>query len=136
LWQPNSHCVFSSSSYSSSSYSSSSLLISVLLPFSRLIDQQPALRPFITTAMHQSFLRAATTATRQGLGSKSALALLPPISLYRRLLRAHRKHLPSEMRLLGDEYIKAEFRAHRNIDNPAHLVRSTQHILGLDRRAV
>jgi len=26
------------------------------------------------------------------------------------------------MRVLGDEYIKAEFRAHRNIDNPAHLV--------------
>lgn len=73
--------------------------------------------------MHQSLLRAATTATRQGLGSKSALALLPPISLYRRLLRAHRKHLPAEMRILGDEYIKAEFRAHRNIDNPAHLVR-------------
>lgn len=26
------------------------------------------------------------------------------------------------MRLLGDEYIKAEFRAHRKVDNPAHLV--------------
>lgn len=52
------------------------------------------------------------------------MALLPPIPLYRRLLRAHRKHLPSEMRVLGDEYIKAEFRAHRTVDNPAHLVRS------------
>lgn len=51
------------------------------------------------------------------------MALLPPIPLYRRLLRAHRKYLPAEMRLLGDEYIKAEFRAHRNVDNPAHLVR-------------
>jgi len=51
------------------------------------------------------------------------MAILPPIPLYRRLLRAHRKHLPTEMRLLGDEYIKAEFRAHRNVDNPAHLVR-------------
>jgi hypothetical protein len=50
------------------------------------------------------------------------MALLPPIPLYRRLLRAHRKHLPSEMRILGDEYIKAEFRAHRKVDNPAHLV--------------
>jgi hypothetical protein len=28
------------------------------------------------------------------------------------------------MRVLGDEYIKAEFRAHRKIDNPAHLVRA------------
>lgn len=26
------------------------------------------------------------------------------------------------MRLLGDEYIKAEFRAHRNVDNPVHIV--------------
>ena len=51
------------------------------------------------------------------------MALLPPIPLYRRLLRAHRKFLDPEMRLLGDEYVKAEFRAHRNVDNPAHLVR-------------
>lgn len=52
------------------------------------------------------------------------MALLPPMPLYRRLFRAHRKYLPAEMRLLGDEYIKAEFRAHRNVDNPAHLVSS------------
>lgn len=52
----------------------------------------------------------------------NGIALLPPIQLYRRLLRAHRKHLPGEMRLLGDEYIKAEFRAHRTVENPAHLV--------------
>ncbi|KAK7952395.1 ACN9-domain-containing protein [Apiospora aurea] len=50
------------------------------------------------------------------------MALLPPIPLYRRLLRAHRHHLPPEMRVLGDEYIKAEFRAHRNVDNPAHMI--------------
>ncbi|CAK7243526.1 MAG: hypothetical protein STHCBS139747_005051 [Sporothrix thermara] len=50
------------------------------------------------------------------------MALLPPIPLYRRLLRAHRKFLPHEMRTLGDEYIKAEFRAHRKVDNPAHLI--------------
>lgn len=49
-------------------------------------------------------------------------ALLPPIPLYRRLLRAHRKHLPSEMRVLGDEYIKSEFRAHRDVENPVHIV--------------
>ncbi|PFH55198.1 hypothetical protein XA68_10394 [Ophiocordyceps unilateralis] len=49
-------------------------------------------------------------------------ALLPPIALYRRLLRAHRKHLPAPMRVLGDEYVKAEFRSHRNVDNPAHLI--------------
>ena len=51
------------------------------------------------------------------------LALLPPIPLYRRLLRGHRKHLDPQMRLLGDEYIKSEFRAHRNVENPMHIVR-------------
>lgn len=60
-------------------------------------------------------------------GSKSALkssplALLPPIPLYRRLLRAHRRNLPKEQRLLGDEYVKAEFRRHRNVENPVHIV--------------
>lgn len=52
----------------------------------------------------------------------SPTALLPPLPLYRRLLRAHRKFLPAEMRVLGDEYIKAEFRAHRNVDNPVHII--------------
>ncbi|KAI1401031.1 ACN9-domain-containing protein [Hypoxylon fuscum] len=66
--------------------------------------------------------RLLATATA-GNGLKPApMALLPPIPLYRRLFRAHRKHLPQEMRLLGDEYIKAEFRAHRDVDNPAHLI--------------
>ncbi|GAO14752.1 uncharacterized protein UV8b_04558 [Ustilaginoidea virens] len=48
--------------------------------------------------------------------------LLAPIPLYRRLLRAHRKRLPADMRILGDEYLKAEFRLHRRVDNPAHLI--------------
>ena len=26
------------------------------------------------------------------------------------------------MRVLGDEYIKSEFRAHRKVDNPVHIV--------------
>jgi hypothetical protein len=61
------------------------------------------------------------------IGSKASfntepLGLLPPIPLYRRLLRVHRKKLPVEMRLLGDEYVKSEFRAHRSIDNPIHIV--------------
>jgi len=60
----------------------------------------------------------------KGLNSRPApLALLPPIPLYRRLLRAHRKHLPRHMRLLGDEYVKSEFRAHREVENPVHIVR-------------
>lgn len=53
------------------------------------------------------------------------MALLPPIPLYRRLLRAHRQKLDPHMRLLGDEYLKAEFRAHRNVDNPIHIVPPT-----------
>ncbi|KAI5778532.1 hypothetical protein EDC01DRAFT_756669 [Geopyxis carbonaria] len=50
------------------------------------------------------------------------LALLPPLHLYRRLLRAHRHKLPAEARLLGDEYVKSEFRLHRNVDNPVHII--------------
>lgn len=49
-------------------------------------------------------------------------ALLPPLALYRRVLRAHRRHLPREMRLLGDEYVKREFRAHKAVENPAQVV--------------
>lgn len=51
------------------------------------------------------------------------LALLPPIPLYRRILRAHRHKLDPQMRLLGDEYVKSEFRAHKSVDNPIHIVR-------------
>lgn len=50
------------------------------------------------------------------------MAILPPIPLYRRLLRAHRKILPPRERLLGDEYVKSEFRAHKNIDNPVQII--------------
>ncbi|TWU75476.1 acetate non-utilizing protein 9 [Metarhizium rileyi] len=62
------------------------------------------------------------TASMSNSLRQTTAALLPPIPLYRRLLRAHRKYLPGEMRVLGDEYIKAEFRLHRKIDNPAHLI--------------
>lgn len=49
-------------------------------------------------------------------------ALLPPIPLYRTILRTHRKRLGVEERILGDLYVKAEFRAHKNIDNPVQIV--------------
>ena len=68
-------------------------------------------------------LCATPTAVGSTRGLKPApLALLPPIPLYRRLFRTHRKHLPHDMRLLGDEYIKSEFRAHQKIENPMHIV--------------
>jgi hypothetical protein len=54
------------------------------------------------------------------------VALLPPIPLYRRLLRAHRHCLPPDMRMLGDQYVKSEFRAHRNVENPMHIVSDTR----------
>ncbi|PHH80248.1 hypothetical protein CDD80_2271 [Ophiocordyceps camponoti-rufipedis] len=44
------------------------------------------------------------------------------VVLYRRVLRAHRKHLPAQLRQLGDNYVMSEFRLHRNVDNPAQLV--------------
>ncbi|KAJ3524707.1 hypothetical protein NM208_g11953 [Fusarium decemcellulare] len=72
--------------------------------------------------MRPSILRLASAANTQRGLKPNPMALLPPIHLYRRLLRAHRKHLPAEMRILGDEYIKAEFRAHRKVDNPSHLI--------------
>jgi len=70
-------------------------------------------------------LLANPTAVGSTRGLKPApLALLPPIPLYRRLLRAHRKHLDPRMKLLGDEYVKSEFRAHSNVENPMHIVSS------------
>ncbi|OJI98629.1 hypothetical protein ASPVEDRAFT_38130, partial [Aspergillus versicolor CBS 583.65] len=65
-------------------------------------------------------------ATPSNIGSVSslteALALLPPIPLYRRILRVHRKKLDPEMRILGDSYLKSEFRAHRRTENPLHII--------------
>ena len=69
-----------------------------------------------------SLLASAASHGRGSLTRASPSALLPPVPLYRRILRAHRKHLPREMRVLGDQYVKAEFRAHRDVDNPVHLV--------------
>lgn len=74
--------------------------------------------------MRASLMRMATSSTippSSTLGFSPG-ALLPPLVLYRRLLRVHRKKLPAEMRLLGDEYVKSEFRAHRNVENPMHIV--------------
>ena len=68
-------------------------------------------------------LKATPAAIIHGQSLKPVpLALLPPIPLYRRLLRCHRKYLDREMRLLGDSYIKSEFRSHRSVENPLHIV--------------
>lgn len=47
--------------------------------------------------------------------------LFPPLQLYRRILRAH-KNLPTLQRELGDNYVKNEFKLHKDTDNPLHIV--------------
>ena len=47
--------------------------------------------------------------------------LLPPLVLYRRILRQH-KLLPGPQREMGDQYVRNEFKLHKDIDNPLHIV--------------
>lgn len=47
--------------------------------------------------------------------------LLPPLQLYRRILREH-KSLPQLQRELGDQYVKNEFKLHKSTDNPLYIV--------------
>ncbi|KAI0663760.1 ACN9-domain-containing protein [Cubamyces menziesii] len=67
-------------------------------------------------------VRLAESVTKHPLNLREAsAALLPPLPLYRRILRAHR-HLPYEMRSLGDNYVKAEFRRHKEVTNKVHII--------------
>ncbi|WFD29372.1 hypothetical protein MSPP1_000381 [Malassezia sp. CBS 17886] len=52
---------------------------------------------------------------------EASASLLRPVPLYRALLRAHRRLAP-ELRALGDDYVKAEFRRHQRVDNPLQIV--------------
>ncbi|KAJ3555052.1 hypothetical protein NM688_g2784 [Phlebia brevispora] len=96
-------------------------------------------------ALRATIIRLAESATIRPLTIQEAsAALLPPIPLYRGILRAHRR-LPIEMRYLGDEYVKAgwysaarttsawtsrmrtntyvaEFHRHQKITNPVHII--------------
>ncbi|PWN33058.1 ACN9 family protein, partial [Meira miltonrushii] len=47
--------------------------------------------------------------------------LLPPLPLYRRIMKGH-KFLPLEMKSLGDQYVRDEFKRHAGIDNPLQVV--------------
>ncbi|KAK6903095.1 acetate non-utilizing protein 9, mitochondrial [Kwoniella mangroviensis CBS 8507] len=72
--------------------------------------------------MRQSLVRLANASPPLPLSVQQAsIQLIPPIPLYRRLLRAHRT-LPPEMRFMGDSYIKSEFRLTRSTDNPLHII--------------
>ncbi|CAJ0626092.1 4254_t:CDS:1 [Entrophospora sp. SA101] len=63
--------------------------------------------------------------SRQQLISQSTKILnsklLPPLTLYRQILRIHQQ-LPTPLRLVGDDYVKSEFRQHKDITNPIHIV--------------
>ncbi|WWC89872.1 acetate non-utilizing protein 9, mitochondrial [Kwoniella dendrophila CBS 6074] len=72
--------------------------------------------------MRSSLIRLASASPPLPLSVQQAsIQLIPPIPLYRRLLRAHRT-LPPEMRFMGDSYIKSEFRATKSTDNPLHII--------------
>ncbi|KAI5449028.1 hypothetical protein NCC49_005678 [Naganishia albida] len=72
--------------------------------------------------MLPTIARSATSVSRAPLKLKDASAqLLPPIPLYRALLRSHRS-LPEEMRYIGDSYVKSEFRRTQSTDNPIHII--------------
>ncbi|EGN99313.1 hypothetical protein SERLA73DRAFT_137598 [Serpula lacrymans var. lacrymans S7.3] len=72
--------------------------------------------------MRPTLLRLAESVSVKPLNiGETSSTLLPPLPLYRRLLRAHRR-LPIEMRSLGDDYVRAEFRRHRAVTNPVHVM--------------
>ncbi|KAJ7624651.1 ACN9-domain-containing protein [Roridomyces roridus] len=72
--------------------------------------------------MRPSLRRLAESVSAQPLNlNEFSAALLPPKPLYRRILRAHRD-LATEFRLMGDPYVKAEFRRHQQVTNPVHVI--------------
>ncbi|KAH9838470.1 ACN9-domain-containing protein [Rhodofomes roseus] len=72
--------------------------------------------------MRTTLLRLAESVSSRPLNLReTSAALLPPTPLYRRILRAHRS-LPPEMRSLGDDYVKAEFRRHKEVANKVHII--------------
>ncbi|KAJ7879365.1 ACN9-domain-containing protein [Mycena leptocephala] len=72
--------------------------------------------------MRASLLRLADSISSQPLNLTAySAALLPPKPLYRRILRAHRS-LAVDLRFMGDGYVKAEFRRHKAVTNPVHII--------------
>ncbi|KAF8556559.1 ACN9-domain-containing protein [Imleria badia] len=68
--------------------------------------------------MSESLLEVAQAISSKPLNlQQTSATIYPPLPLYRRLLRAHRR-LPIEMRTFGDAYVKDEFRRHREVTNP------------------
>ncbi|KAF8574938.1 ACN9-domain-containing protein [Ramaria rubella] len=72
--------------------------------------------------MRSTLLCLAQSVSAKPLNLRNTSAqLYPPIPLLRRLLRAHR-NLPVDMRSLGDDYVKSEYRRHRDSTNPLHIM--------------
>ncbi|KAJ7706622.1 hypothetical protein B0H16DRAFT_1634843 [Mycena metata] len=72
--------------------------------------------------MRASVLRLAESLSTKPLNlTEASAALLPPKPLFRRILRAHR-HLAVDLRYMGDGYVKAEFRRHKTVTNPVHII--------------
>jgi len=40
------------------------------------------------------------------------------VVLYRAILQSHRRSLPPQLKKLGDEYVRAEFRLHKKVEKP------------------
>ncbi|KAJ6503787.1 hypothetical protein C8R45DRAFT_973754 [Mycena sanguinolenta] len=53
--------------------------------------------------------------------TEHSAALLPPKPLYRQILRSHRS-LATDLRFMGDGYVKSEFRRHQAVTNPVHII--------------
>jgi hypothetical protein len=43
------------------------------------------------------------------------------LNVYRRILKAHKRHLPYEMKVLGDTYVKSEFKLFKNVADQGQL---------------
>ena len=53
--------------------------------------------------------------------SAAQAARIRATSLYRSILRAHQRHLPNEMRSIGDAYVKSEFKLHKKASKPEQI---------------
>ena len=50
-----------------------------------------------------------------------SLAMSRASVLYRTILKLHKSQLSTELKQLGDKYVKEEFRLHKKVTNEAHL---------------
>ncbi|KAH9847536.1 ACN9-domain-containing protein [Lenzites betulinus] len=64
---------------------------------------------------------AKSVSTRPLNLDEASATLLPPIPCVRQEL-AVMKRLPVDMRSLGDNYVKDEFRRHRDVSNKVHII--------------